>query len=408
MSNKQKNIVVIPGSYWQIPIVNKIKAMGHKAYVVNPYEESPAFLYADGHLQADMFDEKAVTEYCRRVEADGIISDECDIAMPALARYGEILGLPTLTKENAHLFTDKFAMRDFCKLHGLPYPEYRMCYTKEEAKSFLFELGKKLIMKPLDSNSSRGVFTIEKESDIDEFFDEAMSYSRIQKAVLLERFIEGVEFTIDGIKTPSKHYSLAISEKKHFAHNKNIASELYFTHENKKFDYDLLRRTNDAFVDLSNLKFGLTHAEYKYEDGKFYLIEIAARGGGNRISSDIVSFMSGVDNYEYLIQCYLGSIGDGNFSVPLEYSKRAAVLKFFETPKNGGVVKEIRKEHLLSQNPDIKAYSFNFKVGDTIEPAKNDAARVGYYIACCENEDKLKATMSSIEAGVEIVLQEEI
>ncbi len=408
MSNKQKKIVVIPGSYWQIPIVNKIKAMGHRAYVVNPYEESPAFPYADGHLQADMFDEKAVTEYCRRVEADGIISEECDIAMPALAKYGEVLGLSTLTKEDAHLFTDKFAMRDFCKLHSLPYPEYRMCYTKEEAKSFFFELGKKLIMKPLDSNSSRGVFTIERESDIEASFDEALSYSRIQKAVLLERFVEGVEFTIDGIKTPDKHYSLAISEKKHFAHNKNIASELYFTHENKNFDYDLLRRTNDTFVDLSGLGFGLTHAEYKYEDGVFYLIEIAARGGGNRISSDIVPFMSGVDNYEYLVQCHLGSVGSGDLSVRPECSKRAAVLKFFETPQNGGVVKEIKGEHLLYQNPDIKAYSFNFKVGDSIEPARNDAARVGYYIACCEDENKLKATMNSVETNVKIVLQEEI
>ena len=407
MDNKQKNIVVIPGSYWQIPIVNKIKEMGHKAYVVNPYENSPAFSYAHGHLQADIFDKEVVTKYCREVGADGIISEECDIAMPALAQYGETLGLTTLTKEDAHLFTNKFAMRDFCKLHNLPYPEFRMCYTREDAKTFFLELRKKMIMKPLDSNSSRGVFIIESESDIDEFFDEALSYSRSHKAILLERFIEGIEFTIDGIKTPDRHYSLAISEKKHFKHNKSIASELYFTHENNKFDYELLRRTNDSFVDLSGLKFGLTHAEYKYEDGVFYLIEIAARGGGNRISSDIVPFMSGIDNYEYLIHCHLGNIGRKDFSVCPEFRKRAAVLKFFETPKNGGVVKEIKGEQLLSQNPVIKAYAFNFKVGDAIEPAKNDAARVGYYIACCENENELKIVMDSIEAGVEIVLQEE-
>ncbi len=407
MGHMEKNIVVIPGSRWQIPIVNKIKAMGHRAYVVNPHEEASAFPYADGHLKADMFDENAVIDYCRSVAADGILSEECDIAMPALAKYGEALGLPTLTRAEAHLFTDKVAMREFCKLHNLPSPEYRMCYTKEEAKSFFLELGKKLIMKPLDSNSSRGVFTIQSVEDIDAHFDEALSWSRIEKAVLLERFIEGVEFTIDGIKTPEKHYSLAISEKKHFKHNKNVASELYFTHENERFDYELLRRTNDAFVDLSGLKFGLTHAEYKYEGGVFYLIEIAARGGGNRISSDVVPFMSGVDNYEYLIDCHLGDVRCEDFSVRPACRERAAVLKFFETPSNGGVVAEIKGVDMLDQNPAIKAYSFNFKVGDVIEPAKNDAARVGYYIACCENEGELKDTMDSIETGVEIVLREE-
>lgn len=407
MGDGGKNIVVIPGSNWQIPIVEKIKSMGHRAYVVNPYETSPAFPYADGHLQADMFDKEAVIEYCKQVHADGILSEECDIAMPALADYGQELGLSTLSPGEAHLYTDKFAMRDFCREHGLPYPEYRKCYTKEEAVEFYLELNKKMIMKPLDSNSSRGVFTVQSKEEIEQHFDESLSYSRIQKAVLLERFIEGTEFTIDGIKTPDKHYSLAISEKKHFKHNINIASELYFTHNNPNFDYDLLRKTNDAFVDLSGLRFGLTHAEYKYEDGVFYLIEIAARGGGNRISSDIVPYMSGVDNYGYLIHCHLGNIEKKSFEVKPEYKSRASVLKFFETPGNGGKVKEITGEDILKTHPCIKTYGFNFNVGDEIEPAKNDAARVGYYIACCENESQLKTVMECVDKRVRIVLQEE-
>ncbi len=402
---EQKKIVVIPGSHWQIPIVEKIRKMGHKAFVVNPYEGSPAFLFADGHLQADMFDEEAVMAYCQQLGADAILSEECDIAMPALAKYGKQLGLKVLSEDDARLFTDKFAMRDFCKQHGLPYPEYKKCYLIEEAQEFFREVNKKMIMKPLDSNSSRGVFTINNIEDIDKYFSESLSYSRIQKAVLLERFIEGTEFTIDGIKTPKKHYSLAISEKKHFAHNKNIASELYFAHTNPNFDYELLRVTNDAFVDVSGLKFGLTHAEYKYEDGVFYLIEIAARGGGNRISSDIVPFMSGIDNYEYLINCSLGKVTSPAFNISDSHKHKASVLRFFETPKNGGVVRDIEGVDFLNAHPNIVAYNFNFKIGDRIEPAKNDAARVGYYIACCENELQLIALIEYINNNVQILFK---
>ena len=50
----------------------------------------------------------------------------------------------------------------------------------------------------------------------------------------------------------------------------------------------------------------ITHSEYKFEDGDYYLIEMAARGGGSRIASDIVPFMSGVDNYQLLINAALG------------------------------------------------------------------------------------------------------
>ncbi len=400
---EKKTIVVIPGSNWQIPIIKKIKSVGLRALVVNPYVDSPAFSYADGHLLSDMFDSDTVIKYCKAEKADAIMSEECDIAMPALAEYGKALGLNTLSPADAHLFTDKYAMRDFCKKLGLPSPEYKMCYSAEEAVEFFNELNVKMIIKPLDSNSSRGVFTVESSEDIRKHFDEAISYSRVDKAVLVERYINGNEFTIDGIKTPDKHYSLAISEKRHFKHNMNVASELYFTHDNASFDYDLLRSINDAFVDASGLKFGLTHAEYKYEDGTFYLIEIAARGGGNLISSDIVPYLSGVDNYAYLIDCSLGNITSPDFTTSPKFNKRCAVLKFFETPMCGGVVDKVEGVDFLENNPAIIAHKFNFKIGDTIEPAKNDAARAGFYIACCESKTELDYLMMRIEEKVHII-----
>ena len=61
-----------------------------------------------------------------------------------------------------------------------------------------------------------------------------------------------------------------------------------FSHTNKKYDYEKLARLNSDMVETMGLPFGITHAEYKYYNGEFYLIEIAARGGGTRISSDIV------------------------------------------------------------------------------------------------------------------------
>ena len=194
-----------------------------------------------------------------------------------------------------------------------------------------------------------------------------MRFSRHEKCVLAERFIEGTEFTIDGIKTPSAHYTLAISEKKHFEHNNSIASELLFTHYNPNFDYDKIRKVNDDFVMKSNLKFGFTHAEYKYENGEFYLIEIAARGGGNMISSVITQYMTGYDTYKYLIECAIGNIHDQDFSLRQEFKGKAAVLKFFITPDGGGLVKDIEGLDYLESEPDIVNYRLNFKVGDIIQ-----------------------------------------
>lgn len=398
-----KNILVLPGTQWQVPLIEKIQEMGHRALVVNPDPQAPGMKKADLCLVSDIFDKDRVIAFGRDQKIGAVMSDECDIAMNWVAELGKLFNVPTLDEETAALYTDKFLMREFSKKHGLKYPEYKFCKTVDDAIALQKEIGKPIIIKPLDSNASHGVFKCCNEEEIREHFDESMSFSRVEKSVLAERFIVGTEFTIDGVKTPHAHYTMAISEKKHFVHNESIANELLFSHYNPSFDYDKLRATNDAFVMKSNLQFGFTHAEYKYEDGKFYLIEIAARGGGNMISSCITQFMTGYDTYRYLVECATGNVHDEDFSLRQEYKERTAVLKFFETPNGGGKVKEIKGLDYIENEPDIKHYRLNFQIGDTIKDALNDSVRIGFYIVCSENMQKLSQVIDNVEKKFQIL-----
>ena len=392
-----KNILVLPGTQWQVPLIEKIQEMGHRALVVNPDPNAPGMKVANQVLVSDIFDKEGVIAFGREQKVSAVMSDECDIAMNLIAELGKTFNVPTLDEESAALYTDKFLMREFSKKHGLKYPEYKFCKTVEDAIALQKEINKPIIIKPLDSNASHGVFKCSTGEEIREHFAESMSFSRVEKSVLAERFIVGTEFTIDGVKTPHAHYTMAISEKKHFAHNESIANELLFSHYNPNFDYDKLRANNDAFVMKSNLQFGFTHAEYKYEDGEFYLIEIAARGGGNMISSCITQYMTGYDTYRYLVECATGNVHDEDFSLRPEYKERAAVLKFFETPGGGGKVREIKGLDYLESEPDIKHYRLNFKIGDTIENALNDSVRIGFYIVCSESMQKLREVIANVE-----------
>lgn len=398
-----KKVLVLPGTQWQVPLIEKIQEMGHQALVVNPDSEAPGMKKADMTLISDIFDKDKVVAFGIEQHIDAVMSDECDIAMNMVAELGKAFNVPAMDEETAALFTDKFLMREFSKKHGLRYPEYKFCKTVDDAIALQKEINKPIIIKPLDSNASHGVFKCNDEEAIRKHFDESMSFSRVEKSVLAERFIVGTEFTIDGVKTPHAHYTMAISEKKHFAHNESIANELLFSHYNPNFDYDKLRTTNDAFVMKSNLQFGFTHAEYKYEDGEFYLIEIAARGGGNMISSCITQYMTGYDTYRYLVECATGNVHNEDFSLRPEYKERAAVLKFFETPGGGGKVREIKGIDYLESEPDIKHYRLNFKIGDTIENALNDSVRIGFYIICSESMQKLREVINSIEKNFQII-----
>lgn len=400
---KKEKVLVIPGTYWQVALIKRLKEKGHDVLVIHPYEDSPAFYYADHHLLADILDVQSGIDFCRKSGITAILSDECDIAMPVVAKLIHELRLLGLSVEAASQFTDKLKMRELCQACEIPNPEYEICRSMEDALRVVREVKTRMILKPLDSNSSRGVFVVNGEDDIKRYFDMTISFSKVRKEVLLERYIEGKEYTVDGIKTPKKHYSIAISEKKHYKYNSNVASELLFFHHNEKVCYEELRTLNDRLIESSSLQFGLTHVEYKYENGKFYLIEMAARGGGNMISSHIVPFMSGIDNYGYLIDCSLGKVIDKDFSVLECYEKRCAVLKFFNV-EGEGMITDISGVEYLKAEPQIVEYGFNYGVGDWISLVSNDSLRSGFYIACCEHESELISIMENVERKINITV----
>lgn len=400
----KKNILVMPGTYWVSNLCKRIKEIGHRILLVDPNSNCPCMKYADEYLQSDIFDWDNVVSFAQEKKADAIMSDECDIAMPMVSKLGEKLDLCVQSSKVVSYYTDKYLMREFCKEHNLKYPEYALCKDKQDVIDFFSNLKKTIIIKPIDSNASHGVFVINSIEDIENHFEEAIRFSRIEKAVLAERYINGCEFTIDGVKTINNHYTLAISRKKHYKHNPSIANELYFSFKDDTYDYNKLRAINDSYIMASGLEYGFTHAEYKFEDGEYYLIEIAARGGGNMISSLITQYLSGYQTYDYLIEAALGNIQDKQFLIKDEMKNRCAVIKFFDAPHGEGVVKNIVGENVFKNFDEVKEYQLHFKVGDKIGDCLNDSSRIGFYIACAEKRERLNLVMNTIENEFKIIV----
>lgn len=394
-------IMVIAGGTWQVPLIKKAKSMGFEVVNSNLYEDSIGFEYSDFGEVADVKDRETNLKVAKKYQIDGVVTDQSDIAVPTVAFVASQLHLPTIGEEKAELFTDKFKMREFCRTHNFPYPEYKLCQSVSEIADFLKEIGK-IIIKPIDAQSSRGVHVLENMEGIESLFEDARQYSKDGKSVIAERFIQGTEFTIDGIVTEKGHLSLAISQKDHFSYNESIASELFFSNKNPVFDYDLLRKTNNALIDATKLPFGITHAEYKYENGKFYLIEMAARGGGTKIASDIVPLVSGVDNYAYLLACAAGESYNNIIELDSSLINRCAVLKFMDIDSKGLPVKAINGVEQIKANPKVVDFGLEFGVGDIVGKADDDRSRVGYYIAYEESEEKLRKLMKEVEETLTI------
>lgn len=402
--NTKPIVLVLPGSEAQISLIQYIQKRGFDVVCINPYENSPAFSYSKYSEKGNILDKEHCEKIARKYNVAAVISDECDIAMPTVATLGHKLKLHTLTIEDSQLYTNKYLMRKECERLGIPIPQYRKCSKVEDAISFWNENHwAKMIIKPIDSNSSRGVYIIESIAHLKEYFEKTISFSKCDQAILCEEYIEGQEYSVDGIKTETAHVSLIISEKEHYHYNKNIANQLFFSHYNERVDYNQLKAINDYYVEKSGLKFGFTHAEYKYSNGTFYMIEIGARGGGNFISSHIVPIMTGVDNYAILLNLSLGNTYELKYSVDAVHQNRCAVLHFFDVEKPGTVVTVTNKEILDDER--VLKYAFNFSIGDKIKKAENDSARAGYYIAYGESKNELLQFMEHIKEKIKIVVR---
>lgn len=380
-------IMVIAGGDWQIELIKKIKNMGHTVICSNLYEDSPAFKYADFHEVADVLDKEANLEIAKKYNPDAVISDQSDISVPTVAYLNEQLGLRGIGVEKANLFTDKSLQRNFCKENDVLIPEYKLCFTYEDAVPMLEKYGK-IIIKPVDSQSSRGVYTITEKEDLYSRFSDTISWSNRCNAFLAEEYIDGDEFTVDGLVVNGTHYPLCISIKEMYPDNKNISMMQSYSYFYDTYDYDLLRRTNKEFIEKTHLSMGLTHSEYKFHKGKFYLIEAGARGGGSNLSAKIVPFMSGIDNYEYLINEALGiKVDDYKLKTHHFSEKKYVIMRFFDFEE--GIVDDIEGGSILAAHPMILDFQLNIKKGDFIEKPKYGRLRPGHFIIGGNNKNEV-------------------
>ena len=399
----KRSILFIGARANQVPLIKKAKEY-YRIVICEITEDTEGRYLADAYYCVEQQDVNCLVSIAKKENVSGVLTNSEPLLSLAEKVNAEI-GLPVSGAKAVELLTNKCAMRAYLAGETEFGVKYQLCHSVYEAIDFYRALRKKAIIKPVDNSASRGVFTINNEKEILVFFSETQGYSKDKTSVLIEEFIEGIEFTIDGLmSSDGKHCSLAISQKKHYKNNENVACELLFSYYNDLFDYDELRKINNSIVELTGYKLGMTHAEYKFDGERFRLIELMGRGGGNHIASEIVPYLAGFDNLKAFIDTAIGVkciITD----VKPEFRKRCAVLKFFDVPfGKSGVVKNIEGLEVLKQSPQIIKYELFFTNGDEIKPAVDDSKRIGYYIACAESMDALKCVMDTIEKQFKIII----
>ena len=153
---------------------------------------------------------------------------------------------------------------------------------------------------------------------------------------------------------------------------------------------------------MTGLPMGLTHSEYKSHNGKYYLVEAGARGGGSNLSGKIVPFMSGIDNYEYLIKEALGETVDEEKVKNHVFSEeRYVIMRFFDFGE--GVVDKIEGKDFLAEHPMLIDYQLNIKRGDVLKQPEYGRLRPGHFIIGGDDAEKVEKEAKKIIDTVRVI-----
>jgi hypothetical protein len=129
-------------------------------------------------------------------------------------------------------------------------------------------------------------------------------------------------------------------------------------------------------IEATQLPFGITHTEYKLHNGRFYLLEFAARGGGGNIPSHIVPLKSGIEVTSLLVRMAMGE--PVQELTPIN-TGRAVVLEYFEVAP--GRVKAVSGIDDIRSLPGVVDAAIAFRPGDILVPPSNGGVRAGHFVA---------------------------
>lgn len=375
MNFKMKKIAIIGASDFQNPLILKAKSLGYETHVFAWKSGEIGEKTADYFYPISIIEKEEILKKCKEINIDAITTIASDLATVTVNYVAEKLNLIGNSMKCTQKATNKFKMRKAFKEHGISTPKFEIVSLNYNL-TCLESMEYPLIVKPTDRSGSRAITKVYKKEELKEAIQNAVSNS-FEKKAIVEEYIEGEEYSIEGITYNGKHQFLTITKKvttgdPHFIETGHIEpSDI-----SKELEEQVKIHISKA-LDALEIKNSATHSEFKITPkGEIRIIEIGARMGGDCIGSDLVQISTGLDYVKMVIDVAMGNRPDFKMVI----TPKTAMIKFILNQEDIKTLEKIKEEYpqniyRISQIQNINSH----KVVDS-------SSRYGYFILACENK----------------------
>lgn len=396
-----KKLMCLGGNYFQMTAVLAAKRLGIHVIDVDYLPENPAHEIADEYYNISIIEKEKILELARHLEIDGILSYASDVGAPTAAYVAEQLGLPTNPYESVRILTDKNRFRDFLEENGYLTPAHAVFCNQEKALDFASKIGFPVMVKPVDSSGSKGVFCVNCVNEFATAFNEALSYSR-SNVLIIEKYVESQGYQIDGdgflIDGVLRYFGVMDQHKDarcdpFTSVASSIPSLQAAEHQEKA------HQIVQEIVTKLNMKMGGLNIEYIVtKEGEIQILEIAPRSGGNLIS-DTIKYSNGVDLATGAVKTALGISCEDI----LQKGEQKCVSSYIIPSPQSGIFKELMIDDRIKE--DILQQWLFVSEGETVEAYCNAGNAVGAMVIQFNSLDEMDDRLEHMGKYIRVMLE---
>ena len=195
----QSTAIVLGGTEDHILLIENLKSRGYKTILCDYLDNPPAKSFADLFIRESILDYEKILEISKKYKADLVLTVCIDQAIPVMAAVSKVLNLPCyLTVSQSIAFTNKALMKRKMIEADIPCASFQIVNIRDLDNLPIDNFNYPLIMKPSDTNSSKGVIRINGPEQFINSFGYVASFSRSGDLVV-EEYMIGKEYSLDFI-----------------------------------------------------------------------------------------------------------------------------------------------------------------------------------------------------------------
>lgn len=378
------------------------RAMSRVARVIavdsKPFEaiDEPGFKT----VALDFSDQAALLRFAKSELIDGVYPFSDHGIRPA-AMLTAALDLVGLQGEVAENFLDKSRMRELWRRNRLSQPEFAIVQDLQPALQAANRIGYPVIIKPASSGGGgRGVFRVDSDEALSQYYPQAVEQNRYSDRILIEKFVAGVESSLELIVVEGQATLLAISTKVKPESASQVATEIVYPGELSDVVVDRIRDLCTRAAHALGIVSGVTHFEViTTAEGIPYLVEVGGRVGGGHTFHPIASHVSGI-NYPELLAClFLRRFDEVRQRLSHGVGTRGAVYAFPVTERSGTIASIGFKESGVGVVAELWK-----QPGDAIAGMSSSMDRLGCVVSLAETRDAAVRENRKVMAGFSLTL----